>query len=73
LGERLAYVDWVHIPVVETAHVAIWQETVREEREQHELWEREELITGQREACATVDMLEAIMETLQSLRTEAQV
>jgi len=53
--------------------VAIWQETVREEREQHELWEREELITGQREACATVDMLEAIMETLQSLRTEAQV
>lgn len=73
MGDGLAYVDWVDIPVVEAVHVAIWQKTVREERKQHKLWECEELITGQREACAAVNVLVISIPNLEIIRTEAPV
>jgi hypothetical protein len=43
-ARRGAYVDWVHVAFVIVAHVAIRKETIGEEGEEHEFWERKKLV-----------------------------
>lgn len=43
-------VDWVHVSIVVRVHVAVGKQAIGEQREQHELGQRQELVARQGEA-----------------------